>query len=82
MRLRKQPHICQGTRVLTFTLPQHSGHHFPHPGVVLLQPFDFLRVHTVGMGVDGYLIEIVGTPSLQGNQLPDRGKVNMEDIAI
>ena len=63
-------------------LPQHSRPHFPHPGVVLFQLFAFLRVHAEGMSMDGYLIEIVGTPSLQGNQLPDRGKVNVEDIAI
>lgn len=45
----------------------------PQVRIVLLQGLDFLRVQAVTVGMDRYLIEIVCTPPLQGNEFPDRG---------
>lgn len=63
-------------------LHEHIGYPAPQLFIVPLEPGDLLRVHAEGIGMDGHLIEIVGTPPLERYQLPDEGKVNMEDIAV
>ena len=63
-------------------LLQHPGQLPPQLFIVLFQPVNLFRVQPVGMGVDGYLVQIVGAPPLQGDQLPDGRKVHMEDIAV
>ena len=54
----------------------------PQLGIVFLQGLDLLRVHPIAVGVDRYLVQIVGTPPLEGNKLLDGGEVNMEDVPI
>jgi len=36
----------------------------------------------MSVGMNGNLIQIVGTSALQGNQLPDRGNVNIQHISM
>ena len=54
----------------------------PQIGIVLLQRFDLFLIHAVAVGMGCHLIEIICTPPLEGHQLLDGGKVNMEDIAV
>ena len=51
----------------------------PQIGIVLLQRFNLFLVHAVAVGMGRHLIEIICTPPLEGHQLLDGGKVNMED---
>lgn len=62
-------------------LSQQIGQRPPQVGIVLLKLFQLVRVKAaVAVGVDRRLIEIVCTAPLEGNQLLDRGKVNVEHI--
>lgn len=61
---------------------EYVVHSSPQLGIVLLKPGDLVRVHAVGVGVDCHLIDVVGAPPLQRNQLPDGGQVNMENVAV
>ena len=45
-------------------LREYIGHPAPELFIVPLEPGDLLRVHAEGVGMDGYLIEIVGAPPL------------------
>lgn len=45
-------------------LHEHIGHLSPQLFIVPLEPGDLLWVHAEGVGLDGYLIEIVGAPPL------------------
>lgn len=45
-------------------LPEHLRHLAPQLFIVPFQAVDLLRVHPVGVGMDGHLIEIVGTAPL------------------
>ena len=45
-------------------LREYTGHPAPELFIVPLEPGDLLRVHAEGVGMDGYLIEIVGAPPL------------------
>ena len=61
---------------------EYVVHASPQLGIVLLKPGDLVRVHAVGVSVDCHLIDVVGAPPLQRNQLPDGGQVNMENVAV
>ena len=63
-------------------LLEQVGQRPPQIGIVLLQRFDLFLVHAVAVGMGRHLIEIICTPPLEGHQLLDGGKVNMEDIAV
>lgn len=63
-------------------LLEQVGQRPPQIGIVLLQRFDLFLVHPVAVGMGRHLIEIICTPPLEGHQLLDGGKVNMEDIAV
>ena len=45
-------------------LREHIGHPAPELFIVPLESGNLLRVHAEGVGMDGHLIEIVGTPPL------------------
>lgn len=57
---------------------EYIGNLPPQRFIITLEPCDFLRVYAVHVGVDGHLIEIVGTPPLKGNQLFYGREINME----
>ena len=66
-----------------------QGHHLgqlerpPQIGIVLLERLEFVGVEAaVGVHMERRLIEIVGAPPLEGHQLPHRGEVHLEHIAI
>lgn len=61
---------------------EYVVHSSPQLGIVLLKPGDLVRVHAVSVGVNRHLIDVVGAPPLQRNQLPDGGQVNMENVAV
>lgn len=63
-------------------LLEQVGQRPPQISIVLLQRFDLFLVHPVAVGMGRHPIEIICTPPLEGHQLLDGGKVNMEDIAI
>ena len=54
----------------------------PQGRIVFLQCRYFLGVHAVGVGMDRYLVEVIGAPPLQGHQLPDGSQINVQYIAI
>ena len=60
-----------------------QGSPFIKVSKVPLQGLDLVGINAaVGVHMDCHLVEIVGAPSLEGRQLPDVRKVNMEHIAI
>lgn len=63
-------------------LLEQVGQRPPQISIVLLQRFDLFLIHAVAVGMGCHLIEIICTPPLEGHQLLDGGKVNMEDIAV
>lgn len=54
----------------------------PQSRIVPLQLIYLFWVHAVGVGMDRHLIKVVGTPTLEGHQLTDIRKINMEHIAV
>ena len=64
-------------------LLQQVGKGLPQVSIIFLQRLDVVGVNpAVGVGLDRHLIKIIGAAPLQGNELPHRGKVNVEHIPI
>ena len=64
-------------------LLQQLGERPPQVGVVLLERLELVGVEAaVGVHMERRLIEIIGAPPLEGHQLPHRGEVHLEHIAI
>ncbi len=64
-------------------LLQQLGERPPQIGVVLLERLELVGVEAaVGVHMERRLIEIVGAPPLEGHQLPHRGEVHLEHIAV
>ena len=59
-----RPHTSNSFFYQRRQLREHIGHLPPQLFIVPLESGNLLRVHTEGIGMDGHLIEIVGTPPL------------------
>lgn len=64
-------------------LLQQLGQGPPQVSIVLLERLELVGIEAaVGVHMERRLIEIVGAPPLEGHQLPHRGEVHLEHIAI
>ena len=64
-------------------LLQQLGQGAPQVSVVLLERLELILIQAaVGVHMERRLIEIVRAPPLEGHQLPHRGEVHLEHIAV